>query len=119
MEDLKLYRGYILLVIAALFADESMKLFEDTITAPELADARILIFLNKIDLVTQTEVNARQELFLSTNRSILKDRVYHIQHCCATSGQGLLEGFEWLVATLRSGTTSPVKQAPEPPEKDK
>lgn len=96
-----------------------MKLFEETITAPELVDARILIVFNKADLATPPAMNALQEQFLRTHSLILKDRVYHIQYCCATSGQGLQDGFEWLVTSLRSSAVTAVKHAPEPPEKDK
>ncbi|EER06928.1 ADP ribosylation factor 1, putative [Perkinsus marinus ATCC 50983] len=63
----------------------------------ELRDACVLVFANKQDLpnaMTITEV--REKLGLQS----LKHRNWYIQSACATTGDGLYEGFDWLSKTL-------------------
>lgn len=54
----------------------------------------ILIFVNKQDLsgaLSVDEVEKRLEL-----KQLLSDRKWHIQSCCATEGNGLYEGWNWI-----------------------
>lgn len=59
----------------------------------EMKDAVLLVFANKQDLpnaMTPTEVQQKLGLLL------LKNRQWHIQPSCATTGDGLGEGMNWL-----------------------
>ncbi|GKB13244.1 ADP-ribosylation factor 2-B isoform X2 [Tanacetum coccineum] len=57
------------------------------------ADAVLLVFANKQDLpnsMTVTEITEKLDL------QSFQQRQWHIQSTCATSGEGLYEGLEWL-----------------------
>lgn len=67
----------------------------------EMKDCLLLVFANKQDLpggtfyfhfiaLTPTEITEK----LGLNR--LKDRIWFIQPSCATNGEGLTEGLNWL-----------------------
>ena len=59
----------------------------------ELKDAVLLIFANKQDLqgaLTPSEVTEKMGL------ATIRQRVWHIQGTCATIGEGLVEGLDWL-----------------------
>jgi ADP-ribosylation factor protein 1 len=59
----------------------------------ELRDAVLLVFANKQDLPNALSVNQLEsELGLNTHRS----RKSRIQATCATTGDGLYEGLDWL-----------------------
>merc|ERR1712073_121157 len=60
---------------------------------PELRDAVLLVFANKQDLPNAMSVDEVAEK-LGLNQ--LKDRQWHIQSTCATTGDGLYEGLEWM-----------------------
>ncbi|KAI9680710.1 MAG: hypothetical protein M1817_004150 [Caeruleum heppii] len=65
----------------------------------ELRDAALLVFANKQDL--PNAMNAAEitdELGLHS----LRQRSWFIQSTCATSGDGLYEGLDWLSNTLKS-----------------
>ena len=72
------------------FKDETYRFLADE----ELQGVPCLIFANKQDLpnaMTSNEISKRLELDnMVQNREIL------VQPCCATTGDGLLEGLEWL-----------------------
>ncbi|CAK8694190.1 ADP-ribosylation factor 6-like [Clavelina lepadiformis] len=60
----------------------------------EMKDAVILVYANKQDLpdvLTPTEVQQKLELMK------LKGRNWYVQPSCATRGDGLQEGLQWLV----------------------
>ncbi|XP_061879343.1 ADP-ribosylation factor 1-like isoform X2 [Entelurus aequoreus] len=64
----------------------------------ELRNALLLVFANKTDLpnaLTPTEVT--EALGLHT----LRNRRWFIQATCATNGDGLYEGLDWLASQLR------------------
>ena len=64
---------------------------------PELADAVLLVFANKQDLPKAMKpADVAEKLGLSG----LRTRTWHIQAACATSGDGLYEGLDWLSLTL-------------------
>jgi hypothetical protein len=81
-------------------AGESIKVFEATATAPELLETKILIFFNKLDLAGGDDLGVKIRVFLERSGANLKDRVFHIQCCCALTGEGLHEGFRWLATVL-------------------
>jgi small GTP-binding protein len=64
----------------------------------ELRDAVLLVFANKQDLPNAMTVNEVTEK-LGLNE--LK-RKWYIQATCATTGDGLYEGLDWLSTTLKS-----------------
>ncbi|CAG9564670.1 unnamed protein product [Danaus chrysippus] len=59
----------------------------------ELRDAVILVFANKQDM--PNAMNAA-ELTNALNLNNLRNRRWYIQATCATQGQGLYEGLDWL-----------------------
>ncbi len=63
----------------------------------ELRDAVLLIFANKQDLPNAMSVNEITER-LQLNQ--MRHRQWYIQATCATTGDGLYEGLDWLSQTL-------------------
>jgi len=59
----------------------------------ELRDAVLLVFANKQDL--PNAMNAA-ELTDKLGLNQLRNRTWYIQSTCATQGQGLYEGLDWL-----------------------
>ncbi|KAL9103791.1 MAG: hypothetical protein Q9163_001200 [Psora crenata] len=64
----------------------------------ELRDALLLVFANKQDL--PNAMNAA-EITDKLGLHSLSQRAWYIQSTCATSGDGLYEGLEWLSTSLR------------------
>lgn len=63
----------------------------------ELRDAVLLVFANKQDLpnaMTAAEVTDKLHLH------VIKNRNWFIQSTCATTGDGLYEGLDWLSGIL-------------------
>ncbi|KAF5098836.1 hypothetical protein DV451_000723 [Geotrichum candidum] len=67
----------------------------------ELHDALILVFANKQDL--PNAMNAA-EITEKLGLHSLRQRSWYIQSTCATSGEGLYEGLEWLSTNLKKRT---------------
>jgi len=65
----------------------------------ELRDAVLLVFSNKQDLPNAMSVNEVTEK-LGLNQ--LRNRKWYIQATCATTGDGLYEGLDWLSNTLKN-----------------
>lgn len=64
----------------------------------ELKDAVLLVFANKQDLphaLRASEVAEKLGL-----KDLSGKRQWYIQGCCATTGDGLYDGLEWLTSTL-------------------
>lgn len=59
----------------------------------ELRDATLLVFANKQDLPNAMSV---AEITDKLGLHSLRQRRWYIQACCATSGEGLYEGLDWL-----------------------
>jgi ADP-ribosylation factor protein 1 len=59
----------------------------------ELRDAVLLVFCNKQDLPHAMSV---AEMTDRLGLHALRQRAWYIQACCATSGDGLYEGLDWL-----------------------
>ena len=64
----------------------------------ELRDALLLVFANKQDL--PNAMNA-SEITEKLGLTSLRQRNWWIQATCATSGDGLYEGLEWLSTSLK------------------
>lgn len=70
----------------------------DTMLAVEsLQDAVLLVFANKQDVRSAVGAGQISELL---KLSELKDRTWHIQASSALSGDGLVEGLDWLASKL-------------------
>ena len=68
-------------------------------TEDELRDAVLLVFANKQDLPNaMSAAEMTDKLGLHGLRPSY--RQWYIQACCATTGDGLYEGLDWLSATL-------------------
>ena len=67
----------------------------------ELREAVLLVFANKQDLPNAMSVNEITER-LGLNQ--LRQRQWYIQATCATTGDGLYEGLDWLSNTLSKKT---------------
>ena len=63
----------------------------------DLRDASILIFANKMDLPTAKNPAQLTEAY---NLHEIKHHDWHIQSCCALTGEGLKEGLDWLTTKL-------------------
>ena len=67
----------------------------------ELKDAVLLVFANKQDLPNAMDAaEITQKLGLQS----LRNRNWYIQATCATSGNGLYEGLDWLSNTLKNSS---------------
>eukprot|EP01018_Ginkgo_biloba_P012415 Gb_10633 [translate_table: standard] len=72
--------------------------FQAIVNDPLMRNSAILVFANKQDMkgaMTPAEVCEALGLFN------LRNRRWHIQGTCATKGEGLYEGLDWLAATLK------------------
>eukprot|EP00992_Anisonema_acinus_P014655 TRINITY_DN9394_c0_g1_i1.p1 TRINITY_DN9394_c0_g1~~TRINITY_DN9394_c0_g1_i1.p1 ORF type:complete len:182 (-),score=51.15 TRINITY_DN9394_c0_g1_i1:171-716(-) len=75
--------------------DELQKMLDEA----ELQDAALLVFANKQDLPNaMTTAEVTDKLGLHS----LKSRNWFIQGTCATSGEGLYEGLDWLTANIKT-----------------
>eukprot|EP00695_Tsukubamonas_globosa_P000459 TRINITY_DN136_c0_g1_i1.p1 TRINITY_DN136_c0_g1~~TRINITY_DN136_c0_g1_i1.p1 ORF type:complete len:209 (+),score=108.21 TRINITY_DN136_c0_g1_i1:84-629(+) len=63
----------------------------------ELRDAVLLVFANKQDLPNAMSV---QEVTDKLGLHSMRNRKWYIQSTCATSGDGLYEGLDWLSANI-------------------
>lgn len=84
------------------------------LSEPELRGHPLLVMCNKQDLPNAMSVS---EVTDKLNLHAIRDRLWYIQACCATSGEGLREGLDWLLSyalprTRESKeTTEPAKLA--------
>jgi hypothetical protein len=80
------------------------------------------MYFNKTDISGQERASRCREKFLRVNASLLRGKVHHAVLSCAPSGEGLLEGLEWLATAYKNrGKPVPVAapKAPETTEKDR
>ena len=63
----------------------------------ELRDAKLLVYANKQDLPKAMSTTEMTEKLGLTK---LRDRQWYIQATCATTGDGLYEGLDWLINSL-------------------
>nr|XP_012134650.1 PREDICTED: ADP-ribosylation factor-like protein 5B isoform X3 [Megachile rotundata] len=64
----------------------------------ELSKANVLVYANKQDLkgsMTAAEISRQLDL------TSIKKHQWHIQSCCALTGEGLYQGLEWIVGRLK------------------
>jgi len=68
------------------------------LTHQDLSQAKILVYANKQDVkgaMTAAEVSK------ALNLVKIKSHEYHIQGCCALTGEGLVTGLDWLVDKIK------------------
>ena len=76
--------------------DELMAMLEEE----DLKDASLLVMANKQDM--PGALNAAQ-ISEALGLATIKDRQWSIQETSATKGEGLFEGFDWLVTSVKGG----------------
>ncbi|GHJ85087.1 hypothetical protein NliqN6_1489 [Naganishia liquefaciens] len=78
---------------------EAREELQRMLSEDELKDALLLVFANKQDLP-----NAMSASDLTDRLGLhsLRNRKWYIQSACATSGDGLYEGLEWLSTNLKN-----------------
>eukprot|EP00999_Lentomonas_sp_LEN2_P000556 NODE_1556_length_815_cov_85.183140_g1508_i0.p1 GENE.NODE_1556_length_815_cov_85.183140_g1508_i0~~NODE_1556_length_815_cov_85.183140_g1508_i0.p1 ORF type:complete len:182 (+),score=34.25 NODE_1556_length_815_cov_85.183140_g1508_i0:98-643(+) len=79
---------------ASVARDELHKLLSDE----ELRDAQLLVLANKQDL---PHAMSTARITDSLGLHSLKNRNWFIQGCCATTGEGLYEGMDWLATAVK------------------
>ena len=77
--------------------DEAAEELQKMLREDELRDAKLLVLANKQDLQTAVSV---AEVTEKLGLSQLTNRKWYIQGACATSGDGLYEGLDWLSSAL-------------------
>jgi small GTP-binding protein len=86
-------------------------LFIETLRDKELLDTKVLIFLNKQDLPGAISVEEFKERFqfdrLFQPDGPIPPHQYRIQPCCATTGDGLYEGLDWLTNAFKEEKANP------------
>ncbi len=70
---------------------------------PELCDADLLVFANKQDLPNAMSV---KDIATGLGLPKLRGRKWHIQATAAIQGDGLFEGMDWLVQTIKTNSSS-------------
>ncbi|CAG85578.1 ADP-ribosylation factor [Debaryomyces fabryi] len=78
---------------------EAREELQQMLNEDELRDAFLLVFANKQDL--PNAMNAA-EITEKLNLHSLRQRPWYIQSTCATTGDGLYEGLEWLSNSLKN-----------------
>jgi len=78
-------------------AGEACEELSKMLSEDELRDAALLVFANKQDLPNAMSV---AEITDKLGLHSLRQRKWYIQSTCATSGDGLYEGLDWLSNTL-------------------
>lgn len=80
--------------------DEAQEELKRMLSEDELRDAALLVFANKQDLPNAMPPN---EVANKLGLDKLNSRSWYIQATCATNGDGLYEGLDWLSNTLAKG----------------
>ncbi|XP_021345813.1 ADP-ribosylation factor 6 isoform X2 [Mizuhopecten yessoensis] len=79
--------------------DEARQELHKIINDREMKEAIILVFANKQDLPDAMKPHEVQEKLGLTR---MRDRNWYVQPACATTGEGLFEGFTWLMSNNKS-----------------
>lgn len=78
--------------------DEARDTLQELLAEDSLTGIPLIVFANKQDMPKAMPV---AEVAEALNISSVYNRPWHIQACCAASGDGIYEGFDWLSETLR------------------
>jgi small GTP-binding protein len=79
--------------------DESRHELQSMLKEDQLKDAVLLIYANKQDLPQARSVS---EIVERLKLNTLKNRQWHVQGTCGTTGDGLVEGLDWASKTLKA-----------------
>lgn len=79
--------------------DDAREELQKMLAEEELKEAAVLVFANKQDL---QGAMGPSEMIERLSLPSLKGRLWHIQGCCATSGDGLYEGLDWLAKNIKT-----------------
>jgi ADP-ribosylation factor protein 1 len=83
--------------------EEAKEEFHNLLAADELSDVIVLLFANKQDLPqAMTASQIAEKIQMSRVR-----QQWNIQACCATTGEGLHEGLDWLATALSKRKSLP------------
>lgn len=74
--------------------DELAELLEEA----KLAGVPVLIFANKQDLSTAAKAS---DIATGLNLHTIRDRAWQIQPCSAVSGEGVKDGLDWVLKTIK------------------
>jgi|TARA_A100001015_G_C14668657_1_gene585969 ADP-ribosylation factor protein 1 len=77
--------------------DAARKELEQMLAEDSLKDACVLVFANKQDLPNAMQVS---EMADKLGLSNMRTRKWFIKGCCATTGDGLYDGLDWMNKTL-------------------
>ncbi|SCU92672.1 LAMI_0E11518g1_1 [Lachancea mirantina] len=80
---------------------EAREVLQRMLNEDEIRNAALLVFANKQDL---PEAMSAAEITEKLGLHSIRQRPWFIQATCATSGEGLYEGLEWLSTTLKKQT---------------
>lgn len=69
-----------------------------TISHEDLQRASLLVFANKQDIKNSMSA---AEISQQLNLTSIKEHAWHIQACCALTGEGLYQGLEWIVSNIK------------------
>ncbi len=64
----------------------------------DLTKSSLLVFANKQDIKNSMSA---AEISQKLNLTSIKDHAWHIQACCALTGEGLYQGLEWIVSNIK------------------
>ncbi|CAM4757745.1 unnamed protein product [Rotaria magnacalcarata] len=64
----------------------------------ELRSASVLIFANKQDI---KDAMSSAEISKQLSLTSIKDQAWHIQACCALTGEGLYQGLDWIASRIK------------------
>ena len=80
--------------------DEAKHEFENILKFDEMRNVPVVIFANKQDLPgAQSVSNVAKHFALNELNS--SSHPWHIQGCCATTGEGLVEGFQRMASLIK------------------
>uniref|UniRef100_A0A8D3CNN0 ARF like GTPase 5B n=1 Tax=Scophthalmus maximus TaxID=52904 RepID=A0A8D3CNN0_SCOMX len=98
---ISLTRSFIILVVDSTDRERLVISKEELyrmLAHEDLRKAAVLIFANKQDM---KDCMSAAEISKYLTLSSIKDHPWHIQSCCALTGEGLCQGLEWM--TSRAG----------------
>eukprot|EP00697_Spironema_sp_BW2_P008099 gnl/Spiro4/22608_TR11154_c0_g1_i1.p2 gnl/Spiro4/22608_TR11154_c0_g1~~gnl/Spiro4/22608_TR11154_c0_g1_i1.p2 ORF type:complete len:197 (-),score=69.72 gnl/Spiro4/22608_TR11154_c0_g1_i1:173-721(-) len=78
--------------------DEAVRELRSVLSSDQLSSAPLLVFCNKRDLPGALSPS---ELASALGLTTLRSRPWHVQSACATTGDGLCEGLDWLASALK------------------
>lgn len=82
---------------------EAQQTLANALDHEDLSEASLLIFANKQDLIGALSAPQVAESMGCTS---MRNRSWQVQGCCATTGEGVLDGLKWLSGVLPKPSSS-------------